>query len=147
MSTDPRPFDNQPADGTAWKWWAVEVRFDRSLTRRQIRTMKEPGGGHAGADGAIWEQWPSKRPTADEDGAQLLRALAAVGVPGRWRAAPFGWRCPGDDCPHAHGEQGHRCVLGYVDACDPVWSDEDWHAFDFAAISSPTAPEPAGQGR
>lgn len=134
----PRP-SRVPFEGPCRKWWAVEARFDRPLTRREVRVLERAYGSWAsplygaffGADGMVWNQWWNKWPSASEDGANLLAAMQRVGVPGVVRAAPFGRDCPGGEaCPiwHYHDPPSRFCRVGANHSGSPVFRDADWIA-------------------
>lgn len=131
----------QPSDARPWKWWAVEVRFDRPLTRGEARAF---GGvfaawddGGAGEDGASWDQWWNKYPGEYDDG-MLLDAMRRAGVPGCVRAVPFGRDCPGGiGCPLAFGADRHRCRVGDVFALHPTFTDADWIGVDASRVETP----------
>ena len=115
------------------KWWVVEARFARPLTKREVRRIVgqlplpiEDGDRIVGRDGLVTDQWPDKWPTA-ADGAVVLGALRSAGVPFKWRAAPYGRDCD-TACAYAdeQGGNGH-CERGSnATACPPSWTDADW---------------------
>lgn len=134
----PSPLFPQPRHARWWKWWAVEVRFDRPLVRREVRVLTDVFGGwrmgEFGRDGAVWSQWWNSFP-GPGDAWLLLDAMRRVDVPGVVRAAPFGRDCPGGAwpaCPLSYADDsGHRCVVGADGSPAPVFRPEDWIAVDF----------------
>lgn len=138
----PQPFATPNDTGRAgrhgrWaKWWTVEIRFDRPLTRAEVRQITRSFEGYrngdAGVDGAFWRQWWNSYPGTDDEG-YVRAAMRRVGVPGCMRAAPYGRDCAGaptcaavdyPGCPVA------TCEIGRPESCDPVFTDADWIAVD-----------------
>jgi hypothetical protein len=121
----------QPGHGVYYKWWTVELRFSRPLTRRQYRgldTLSAPWrSGIVGRDGGYWSRWWNSYPDkADSD--LIIRTAARTGIPAKVRAAPLGRDCPGDQsCPCADPEEpNHRCMLGSTYSPSPVFVPSDW---------------------
>lgn len=133
-AVDARAPTRLPFEGDYLKWWAVEARFDRALTRREARRLEtaygpwlSPAYGHIGRDGMVWGQWWNKWPSAHHDGAELVRVMQRTGVPGVVRAAPFGRDCVGGwSCAGLGGDE--RCDLGRAWSCSPVLTRADWIA-------------------
>ncbi len=113
----------------AFKWWAVEVRFARPLTRRQVRRLEKRlqyfllDGGSVGQDGLLIEQWSNKWPWTSQDGRWLLDALQGL-PPARLRVCPIGYGCTSlEPCELGRevcGENGtglQHVPWLFVDAC------------------------------
>ncbi len=114
--------------GGPMKWWAVQLRFDRPLSTRQLRLLTDlnGNGGHVDRDGADWDQWDHDWAEPDDDSeTELLELLKRIDVPCRRRAAPTGWQCP---CYQACSFEKDKCEPGR--GCDPDWSDVPWIPFD-----------------
>lgn len=110
------------------KWFALEVRFERALTRREIRRLEQLAleygdtvGVHIGRDGLVTDQWPSKWP--DQEDEESLRE-ALEGLPAhRVRTAPYGATCTPESCPE---HEACSANLGSADSCLPDLSQRDW---------------------
>lgn len=131
-------FDTRRLGPYEGKWWAVEIRFRRALSSRQVRRLTRSlctdNGGNIGADGVVIPQWFNSWPGADDD-AYLLAVLRRIGVPAAVRAAPFGRDCPGGlACPVVldAADEDHRCHVGDCYSGPPVFTAEDWIGVDFA---------------
>ncbi len=92
------------------KWWHVEIRCSRRLTRREVRELRSllSAGpytliGDIGQDGAIgrWdEHWPDEYDTARlmtilrslPDGRLRVAVEQEDGTPGAWSEWSCGWR-------------------------------------------------------
>ena len=135
-------------NGGPVKYWSVEIRFDRRLTRSEVRRL----AGHLGADmdldgvaigedGVVSDHWPHDWPGANAD-ASLVGALRRFGMPCRVCAAPAGRDCAGRwVCPEVCADPtccpSPRCTLGGCGACAPVFTEQDWQRLDFAATGAP----------
>lgn len=132
------PIFTQPRHGRWAKWWAVEVRFDRPLTRREadvfVRVFDPWRTGAFGVDGAVWDQWWNSYP-GEHDGQMLLDAMRCVDVPGVLRAAPFGRDCPGGWSCYRADDDGHRCRLGDAISGDPIFTNDDWIGVDVRRVT------------
>lgn len=144
-----RQFNGRPA-----KYWAVEVRFARRLTREEIRRLRsdqpfglylDAGGrvewldAHVGEDGIVTDDWFNHWPS-EWDNETLVTALRPLGIPCRVRAAPSGRDCAGPGrCSRHHEWDGvpERCELGRADSCDPIFTDADWQYLDFYSTENP----------
>ena len=149
--TRPQPFE-RPAQTSALfphpfrevfaKWWSVELRFTRSLTTRETRTLAEAfngwgrgGDDFVGTDGGVWGQWWNSFPGMDDE-IWLRDVLKKIGVPAKVRAAPYGRDCPGEGCLAAESDEpNHRCPLGQSIAGDPVFTEADWIVIDPGAVA------------
>lgn len=110
------------------KWWHVEARFDRRITRAQARRVAaslDPLLSSCivvGVDGLRAEPWPGSWPGRNEWG-RMIRGLSVPGVPFRLRVAPRGRDCD-ETC------EGFPCATdSNVVSCPPVWRDADWVEF------------------
>lgn len=107
------------------KWWRVELRFTRPLTKREVRALATAQGldcGHCGVDGAVWEQWPERWPKRWSE-RYLVAALRKMGLPFRIRAAPLGHGCVDPECmAECTTATSNAC------ACDPDMSSVVWRA-------------------
>lgn len=125
-----------PQKGVYAKWWAVELRFDSPLARRQVRILQGFMDGYtchltAGCDGVYMDQsWDDYLYDAHQ--VALEGVLRRIGVRGVVRAAPFGRDCPGGQaCPHSYDDMPeHQCAIGDVASTSPIFSFADWFAFD-----------------
>jgi hypothetical protein len=110
------------------KWWYVELRFAKPLTRRQIkivlRHLPNWNGGGVGKDGAIWDQWWNSWPGAGDE-ALIFETVERIGFDAKVRAIPFGRDCPGASCFVAF-DDSHRCRLGSADSIHPTPVESDW---------------------
>lgn len=106
------------------KWWSVEVRFARPLTRREVHRFRlalgdAVAGGYIGTDGATWWKWWNKWP-GEGDERLLREAIGRIRVPARIRAAPLGRDCgDGEVCVRSDVT---RKMCGH----SPEWVEEDW---------------------
>lgn len=142
-------------NGRPAKYWAVEVRFARRLTRAEIRRLRteqpfalylnaegrvEWLDAHVGEDGIIIDDWYDHWP-CEWDNEYLVTSLRPIGIPCRVRAAPYGRDCMGrgacslisdgdPDCPP-------WCEIGDARSCEPVFTDADWHHLDFNSTENP----------
>lgn len=120
------------------KWWVLELRFSRKLTRAQQRRLRlvfdeyDLSSLHVGEDGMVGD-WPDKWPGGPKSAftGELARAIRLNGVPGRVRAAPIGRDCPGDHSCQDADPWGprHRCTPGQS-GMDPIWRVSDWCSFE-----------------
>lgn len=145
-----RKFNGRPA-----KYWAVEVRFARRLTRAEIRRLRaeRPFGlcldaegrvgwtdAHVGEDGIVTDDWFDHWP-CEWDNETLVSALRPLGIPCRVRAAPNGRDCAGRGaCSHiSDGDPDCPpwCEIGAACSCEPVFTDADWQYIDFNSTENP----------
>lgn len=109
------------------KWWAVEIRFVRALTRREIRkltkSLKQTSPGEIGTDGFVTDQWWNKWP-GEYDGEILLNAIRRIGIPARIRHAYRGRDCECVDFDRACTTRSNAA------SCAPVLREEDWISID-----------------
>lgn len=124
----------QPKNQHQYKWWAVEVRFSKPLTKKQVRVLTEHlddchSQGHAGTDGMYLNQWFNKYP-GDWDSEQIVDMIQKIGVDAKVRAAPYGRGCPQNEtcvCSEGEHDTNHRCEWGRPESCEDVgWTEADW---------------------
>lgn len=104
----------RPAFFGRLKWYWIELRFSRRLTRRELRTLQRALSGQdlqVGVDGVTgcWDDWPG--PTS----ALYFDALLSRLPPWRIRTAPIGYGNP-DLQP---------CEVGFFGG-QPVFAERDW---------------------
>lgn len=111
--------DYDAARGLASLPRGAERRRGRRLRQRLGRL--DGWGVVVGREGVVADPWPESWPRPEIDGEGLIAALDAVGVPYRWRAAPYGRDCD------ASCLDGVMCDARYnAGSCDPVWTPADW---------------------
>lgn len=123
----PKRFDFLP------KWWAVEVRWDRPLSVRELRraelscpTFFRGSDALIGVDGFLWDKFDTY-PGSEHEG-YLREMIRRVQVGARVRAAWWGRDCPG---PHTcqFGPGRHRVDCEHGEGNSPVFTDADWVHF------------------
>ena len=127
---------NQPKDTRQLKWWSVEIRFSKPLSKKQVRVLTDHideccSSGHAGADGMYLDQWYNSYPgTWDAD--QITSMIRKIGVDARVRTAPYGRGCPQNQtcvCAMDENDTKHKCEWGRPESCvDVAWTEADWVA-------------------
>lgn len=133
-------------NGEPVKYWFLEVRYRRRLTRSEVRNLCDylpvDVDGQSvivGEDGVVSNHWPDDWCNAWTN-VPLAQALKRLNIPCRVRAAPAGRDCAGRGvcdavCLDPTCCPSPRCEVGGCGSCDPVFTEADWQHLDFHEVT------------